>query len=104
MIPAMTDPMGRHWRQPPREAIEVDDKHALMTEAVFKALPEYSDSIPSGVYPGKMWRRHDGIFDRKATSYPWFLCWFGEVKDGKCEIVFREVLLADSVVDTGTKS
>lgn len=94
MIPAMTDPMGRYWRQPPRESIEVDDTHALMTMATFKALPEYSCTIPSGVYPGKMWRRHDGAHDHMRKRPPiWMLCWFGEDKDGKCEILFREVLL-----------
>lgn len=101
MIPDMTDPMGRHWRQPPRERIEVDATHALMTEATFKSLAEYSGTIPTGVYPGKMWRRHDGIFDRNAKRHPWYLCWYGEEKDGKCEIVFREVLLADSQATSG---
>lgn len=95
MIPAMTDPMGRHWRQPDPSAILLDYTHALMTSAVFKQLPEYSGSVPSGVYPGKMWRRHDGIFDRNATCRRWLLCWFDEEKNGRCEIVFREVLLAD---------
>lgn len=95
MIPVMTDPMGRHWRQPPPERIEIDDKHALMTEATFKDLLEYSATIPSGVYPGKMWRRHDGAFDMNSKRPPkWMLCWFGEVRDGKCEIHFREVMLA----------
>lgn len=93
----MTDPMGRHWTQPPRERIEVDATHALMTEAIFKALPEYSTTIPSGVYPGKMWRRHDGAHDfKRKTPSVWMLCWYGEERDGKCEIHFREVLLADS--------
>ena len=94
MIPAMTDPMGRYWNQPPRDRIVVDETHALMDSSTFKALPEYSGTIPTGVYPGKMWRRHDGIFDQKATRKRWLLCWYGEDRDGKCEILFREVLLA----------
>lgn len=94
VIPAMTDPMGRHWRQPPREQIEVDATHALMTEATFKALSEYSATIPTGVYPGKMWRRHDGAQDFKSKRPPvWMLCWYGDVKDNACQIHFREVLL-----------
>lgn len=97
MIPVMTDPMGRHWSQPDPAAILLDDTHALMTSATFGQLAEYSGTVPTGVYPGKMWRRHDGIFDTKATRRPWLLCWYGEDKDGKCEILFREVLLADSV-------
>ena len=91
--------MGQYWRQPPRELIEVDDTHALMTHATFKSLPEYSGTIPSGVYPGKMWRRHDGIFDRNAKRRPWLLCWFGEDSGGKCPIIFREILLADAAVE-----
>ena len=51
----MTDPMGRHWRQPPRERILIDDTHALMDLATFEQLSEYSCTIPTGVYPGKMW-------------------------------------------------
>lgn len=94
----MTDPLGRHWNQPAPDLIEIDDTHALMTKATFEQLPEYSATIPSGVYPGKMWRRHDGAFDIKRERPPvWMLCWFGEVRDGACEIYFREVLLADSV-------
>ena len=97
MIPAMTDPLGAHWRQPPRESIEVDDTHALMTAATFRQLPEYSSTVPTGVYPGKMWRRHDGVHSRDRGVPPiWLLCWFGEVSDGQCRIHIREVLLADA--------
>lgn len=96
MIPAMTDPMGRHLNQPPRESIEIDDTHALMTAATFKQLPEYSATIPTGVYPGKMWRRHDGAFDHKSKRLPvWLLCWFGEVQDGKCVVHVRDVLVCE---------
>jgi hypothetical protein len=97
MIPAMTDPMGFHWHQPSAALIEIDDTHALMTEATFKALPEYSITVPTGVYPGKMWRRHDGIHDfirsRSKRAPVWMLCWYGDVRDGQCQIHFREVLL-----------
>jgi hypothetical protein len=97
MIPAMTDPMGRYWDQPPTSAIEIDATHARMTSATFKHLAEYSGTIPTGVYPGKMWRRHDGIFARKRQEPPkWLLCWYGDDVNGKCEIFFREVQLTDS--------
>lgn len=85
-IPPITDPLGKYWRQPDRNRIEVDETHALMTEADFESLSEYSTSIPSGVYPGKMWRRQqvDG----------WYLVWFGECADpSKCSINFRKALL-----------
>lgn len=96
MIPAMTDPLGRHWRQPAIEQISLDDTHALMNESTFQQLSDYSSSYPSGVYPGKMWRRHDGLFDRScpADRRRWLLCWYGEDIGGKCFIHIREVLLA----------
>lgn len=87
-IPAMTDPMGRHWKQPKREDILVDDTHALMSEADFNKLPDYSRSTPSGVYDGKMWR--SGTRDGH-----WYLCWFGPGPNPKlCYIHSREVILS----------
>ena len=98
MIPAMTDTMGKYWNQPKRELIEIDATHALMPKWVFEELREYSSTIPTGVYPGKMWRRHDGIFDprtRQRNDAPgrWLLCWYGDEDHGRCEIHFREILL-----------
>jgi hypothetical protein len=52
----MTDPLSKHWNQPPLEEIAVDDECAMMTKETFDRLPEYSMSIPSGVYAGKMWK------------------------------------------------
>lgn len=95
-IPPMTDPLGRHWNQPPREAITIDCEHARMTEATFQKLPEYSATHPTGVYPGKMWRRHDGAFipaAKRTSPLRWLLCWYGPDVGGKCEICFREVAL-----------
>lgn len=97
-IPPMTDPMGRNWDQPSPDLIEVDDVHALMTPATLKALLEYSSSIPSGVYEGKMWKRHDGVYDavflRNGGKPKWLLCWYGPSADPeKCSINSREVLL-----------
>lgn len=88
-IPEMTDPLGKFWKQPSRGEIEIDDTHALMSSSAFKRLPEYSSSIPSGVYPGKMWRaQSDG---------GWWLRWFGTV-DGRpdlCSNNQRQILVAD---------
>ena len=96
-IPPITDPMGRHWEQPPAHSILLDDTHAVMTEQTFCQLAEYSGSTPSGVYPGKMWRRHDGLFDRrcKPEDRRWLLCWFGEVPDNPkvCSNNFRVILV-----------
>jgi hypothetical protein len=79
-IPEMTDPLGTSWHQPSREAITVDDVTATMSQATFDALAEYSASQPSGVYPGKMWKRHDGVHDREFIACGgqpvWVLCWY----------------------------
>lgn len=90
MIPAMTDPLGRHWRQPDRTEILLDDKHAVMDGKTFSRLAEYSTSIPSGVYPGKMWKCH-------CLDGEWVLRWFGEV-DGRpdlCSQNQRVILLCE---------
>lgn len=95
-IPPMTDPLGSYWDQPSRESITIDNRHAQMTEATFNKLSEYSATHPTGVYPGKMWRRHDGAFipaAKRSSPLRWLLCWYGPDVDGKCEICFREVVL-----------
>ncbi len=87
VIPPITEPMGKHWRQPAVEEILLDDTHAVMTEKTLEQLGEYSTSKPSGVYPGKMWRaRQRG---------KWWLCWygFGETADF-CSNNYREILIA----------
>ncbi len=101
-IPPITDPMGRNWDQPAPKEILLDATHALMTRASFERLAEYSASVPSGVYPGKMWKRHDGAFDhafRSRGGQPvWMLCWYGlsEKGPGYCSINSRIILLADA--------
>lgn len=100
VIPPITSPLGAHWDQPARSVILVDDTHAVMTKAAFRQLPEYSGTIPSGVYEGKMWRRHDGVFDPrcKPSERRWLLCWFGPSdKPDCCSINAREILLSDGV-------
>lgn len=96
-IPPITDPLGAHWQQPSPADILIDDTHAVMTEAVFKRLLEYSTTRPGGVYPGKMWRRHDGVYDRRpnAPAPVWLLCWFGIVpgNDKVCSNNYRKILI-----------
>ncbi len=75
-IPPITDPMGRHWSQPDSSLIEIDDTHARMTAATFRQLAEYSCSQPTGVYPGKMWRR-DAWVVLPGASDRHILCWYG---------------------------
>lgn len=97
-IPDITDPLGRSWRQPSRSVIELDDTHALMTQATFEDLAEYSSSQPTGVYEGKMWKRHDGLYDRRCRPEDrrWLLCWYDVSEKGPdyCSTQFREILIA----------
>jgi len=83
--------MGKNWVQPNLEDIEIDDTHALMTKRVLDQLADYSCTNPSGVYPGKMWRRRKDYHDE---SKGWFLCWYGiSEKPDFCSNHVREILL-----------
>lgn len=106
MIPALDSPYGpKAWDQPDRRAFLVDDHHAVMTRATFTELAEYSGTIPSGVYPGKLWKRHDGVYSNRYPSgningqpqrpLAWLLCWYAAhpTKPGYCDVHFREILL-----------
>lgn len=86
IVPPMTDPLGRHWEQPNRDEILIDDTHAVMTEATLNKLHNYSASTPSGVYHGKMWRGEcDGS---------WFLRWWGQSdKPDMCSGNQRPILI-----------
>lgn len=48
-----------------------------------EALPEYSCTMPTGVIPGKMWRRHDGSFDPKCKDPVWLIGKYVEAPRGK---------------------
>ncbi len=69
-IPVITNPLGKYWKQPEVEQIELDDTHALMSKEIFDELLEYSCSQPTGVYEGKMWK--------SKTIDGWILRWFAE--------------------------
>lgn len=93
MIPAMTHPLSSAWDQPALHEIELDETHALMTEATFKRLHDYSLSVPTAVYDGKMWRCRDRANGRWLSR--WFLCWYGPTDDpDMCATNSREILIA----------
>lgn len=69
-----------------------------MAEAL--ALPEYSATNPTGVRPGKTWRRHDGAFDHEARARGlrprWVICTYEaipgddtRVRNGRYRAVIR---------------
>lgn len=81
VIPPMVHPLSSGWRQPSSSAIEIDDKHALMSRKTFEELLDYSMSMPTGAYEGKMWKRQYGCWEygRWKPEEPemWQLCWYG---------------------------
>lgn len=98
MIPQMTNPLGRHWRQPAdiRQA-PMDDTHVLLTPRRIAGLPEYSSSYPSGTYDGKCWKRYGE--DGEGQAF-WYLCWYQpHPTPGKIGVGFRIVLEVD--IDCG---
>ncbi len=94
-IPPITDPLGRGWRQPPTADILIDDTHAMMEMHTFKALAEYSASMPSGVYPGKMWKYDSAAYGREPLAEGrWVLRWYGECPDpNMCSNHHRHIIL-----------
>lgn len=82
-LPRMDDPLGKHWPQPSdlRERVQVHETHAAISERDWLALPRYDHSLPSGVYPGKAWRRSK------------FLCWYGPDRNGRCRIAVLRALV-----------
>jgi hypothetical protein len=90
-IPPMVNPLGKHWSQPSRDDILVDDTHAIMSEATLKKLADYSLTMPTGAYEGKMWKRRKGYRDGIEV---WLLAWYGEDPEpGFVSNNFREVIL-----------
>jgi len=102
-IPKMVHPLGKYWPQPNRNHIRVTDDRAYMSQTVLDKLIEYSPSIPTGKYPGKMWRSkssagldidlkeelgQDPVFESE-----WLLCWFGTDLEGCLTLNWRQVIV-----------
>lgn len=70
----MTDPLSRNWKQPDSSNMLFDDRFVVMTEETFKKLKEYSCSIPSGKYQGKMWKCNSnwGTDDFSCWVLKWY--------------------------------
>lgn len=90
-IPECIHPLSKHWGQPKNTDIAIDDSHALMSEESFEQLYEYSTSIPTGVYAGKMWKwRRNRTQDKE-----WFLRWYedDQTNIGMCLVKTRIILV-----------
>lgn len=90
VIPPMTHELSRGWHQPEMSEVLIDGRHAIVPEAVFEKLSEYSATNPSGVYEGKCWKRKEAAgFGKK-----WFLCWYGfSDRPSSCSVNVREAIL-----------
>jgi hypothetical protein len=86
-IPPMTDPLSVYWEQPDRESILVDESIAVMSKETFAMLKNYSSSIPTGTYVGKMWKA-------KSRDGKWYLRWYDKDEDPQyLSIPTREIIL-----------
>lgn len=79
-IPLMTDPMGKHWKQPDLTDLDVSGDTVELTQAQFDGLLEYSTSVPTGVYAGKCWKAEHLEWEERGVRRTgiWHLRWFGE--------------------------
>lgn len=87
-IPEMTDPMGMYWTQPDKSKIIVTDDDATMSRTALRKLREYSCSVPTGTYVGKMWKC-------KAPN-GWYLRWYDEIQGSDITIKSRIIKLTIS--------
>ena len=92
-IPDLQCPYSSPPQQPVNRDVLVDDTHALMARADFDLLLEYSMSIPTGAYEGKMWKAY-GV-DR------WYLRWYQACKEdpGMLDIMTREMIIIEEAPD-----
>ncbi len=72
-IPPMTDKRSKYWDQPKTNEIIIDADVALMPNAVFDLLADYSGSMPSGIYAGKMWKAR--------YQQGWELRWYSDAAE-----------------------
>lgn len=89
-IPPMTHRLSDHWDQPPRRDIALDDLNATMSETTFARLKNYSLSIPTGKYAGKMWKcqMRDGS---------WRLRWYEDSDDpNMLNVRSRNIVISDA--------
>ena len=83
-IPEMTDPLSRYWKQPDRESIRLDNNNAYMSWDTAMKLADYTGSMPTGAYTGKMWRNGD------------WLVWFGKEIEGYVYSHFRRIVILEN--------
>jgi hypothetical protein len=99
-IPPITNPMGRYWDQPDRSRIELSSNYAYMDNKTFHILAEYHYSNPTGVYEGKMWRRHIHYKEGEKSFDYWLLMWYGPHPDPGKVSVNKRTIKIESLLKT----
>lgn len=87
VIPPIIEPLGRFWKQPDLADILIDDTHAVVSTADFIRLADYSCSLPSGVYSGKVWR------GMHSETHEWQLFWYSDSRYERHCLINRRILL-----------
>ena len=89
-IPPITEPEGKCWYQPSYDELIFSDDAVMVSRDAFNRLSDYSRSIPSGVYEGKIWK--------SMIKDQWYLCWFGaHSTDPKLCTIYRLPLIIDDI-------
>lgn len=94
IIPPITDPLGKHWEQPDRTEIKIDDDIATMSQRTFDKLSEYSASQPTRAYDGKMWKSH--------VRGVWYLRWFGPAEQSDMMLTSTRYIQIEEPTGDGT--
>lgn len=104
-IPPMVHPSGKYWDQPDRSRIVLDTRCAMMDRATFLALAEYTTTVPSGVYEGKMWKAQKWVwggtpleigrgYAKRKMLDEWWLRWYGpSARPGYVLTHSREIII-----------
>lgn len=83
----------RLWMQPCEENMIFDDENGEVIISIkdYDMLKDYTNSQPSCIYEGKMWKRKMGRLGNKK----WYLCYAHDPNDktGKIEISYYKIVL-----------
>lgn len=96
----MSDSLGEwdrkytaEWEALQRRAA-FDQTTAVLERRDFEGLPEYSLTLPTGVYANKVWKRREPA-DPRSQPCRWYLGQYEPPIDGQCLIVWRDLLVVD---------
>lgn len=94
-VPEAQSPYGKNaFHMPHRHDIGFieDQNFCSMKQRTFDKLAEYSTTIPTGVWPGKMWKAQ---LNNEEGEFRWYLRWFDEVVKNSCQIHDLKIIVAE---------